>query len=88
MVVSKRDYRGIILKLIMPGIDGISIERNTIAMELPDTRHGDRSPATIPQPKCTEIPWAILSMTYPEEVPWAIQREIARAMLLRSSLLT
>ena len=56
-------------------------------MELPNTWHGDRSPATILQPKCTEIPWAILGMTYPEEAPWSIQREVARAMLLRSSLL-
>ena len=56
-------------------------------MELPDTRHRDRSPATILQPKHTEIPRAILGMTHPEEVPWSIQREVARAMLLRSSLL-
>ena len=47
VVLLDGDEGRVILVLVMPGIDGIAIERISVAIDFPDTRYGHCSPALV-----------------------------------------
>ena len=87
MVILGRDKRRVILKLIMPSVECISIEWLSIAIDLPDSRYGHCSPSLIVKGKTTKVPRTLIGITHPVETPLTIERkEMLTLMLVRRLL--
>ena len=88
MVVLGRDKGRVILKLIMPSVERISIEWLSIAIDLPDTRYGHCPPSLIVKGKTTKVSRTLIGITHPVETPLTIERKEMLTLILVRRLLT
>ena len=87
MVILGRDKRRVILKLIMPSVERISIEWLSIAINLPDTRYRHCSPSLIVEGKTTKVSRTLIGITHPVETPLTIERKEMLTLMLIHCLL-